>query len=565
MGKRKHQTEAVGSEPKRKHHHRHGDSTKHRVRKTNKIEGGGSSNTKESRSLPEPVAKAPLTMTTAEALALEYTVSQLQESVRKLINDAPDLDQLSEYVHGLSEGSDSQDSINNDEGDSIASRILILTRNQKVQLAAKLKTLYEQKKLRLFKQIAQFDETTEFTDVEPVRLSLKRAGSEEGVNTGDNNEITMHYINVKGPNGEVLPQLPVIEDRALEARVFMHKSLINNIKHLSPEDVLHSHNERLEFLGDSVLGAAVTQILFKRFPNANEGDLSIMRSKLVNNARLFGYSCLYEFDKRLHKSITNKDQFLQGKQKLVADVFEAYVGGLFVSGNYSNFKEIKSWLAQVMEKDIAYMEGRGVVQERDSLNKNAKAELYAMVGSAALHPQYVVLQEGDGLAVNYKVNCMMNDEVIGQGEAKGMKEAGIKAAMAALSNREAIGKYNSIRMKMPRDRSVIAEGQQTRSEDKGEVEDSVQPVDLPVEVPSVGEEETVDMKWKNELYKYLGERKSLPEYKIQGQGSEIKALLSINSVPVCYCVDKNGKRGSQQCAKYMLENPKLFKQCFVFD
>ncbi|QPG77024.1 hypothetical protein FOA43_004421 [Brettanomyces nanus] len=528
-----------------------------------------------------PVVKEEFNMTTAEALALEYSVSQLQESIRRILEDAPDVDQLSDYVKRLSSDLKRHDEDNGDlmqtgdgqNEDSTGSKVLILSRNQKIQLAAKLKSLYEARKLRVFKQIAEFDETTEFTDVEPVRLSLRKLPSEEEMAAqneakDESSAIKMHYKNIVGPHGEQLPPLPVIDDHALEARVFTHKSLINNVKHLSPEDIIHSHNERLEFLGDSLLGYAVTNILYKRFPNANEGDLSIMRSSLVNNARLYDYSCLYGFDKRLHRSVNKNEQFLQGKQKLIADVFEAYIGGLYISGSYSNFREIKAWLAQVMEEDIQKMTNRGNAQERDSLNKKAKAELYALIGSASMHPSYIILQEGNGTDINYKVNCVINNEVIGKGEANGAREAGLKAAMVALANREVISKYNMIRMKTPREQSVLAERDgeaESKDADSEDSSDNSASLILPIEIPSSTDDDNIETKWKEELYKYLGSRQSLPEYKLEPRDSCIKTTLSINSVPVCYCLAKNGKKGSQNCAKYILQHPKLFKRCYVFN
>ena len=108
---------------------------------------------------------------------------------------------------------------------------------------------------------------------------------------------------------------------------FRHKSVAQNVK----KGVKNS-NERLEFLGDAVLGCVVAEVLFKLYPYEDEGFLTELRSKIVsrNNlnqlARKLGFDKLIEFDNRMLSSSR------QGS--LLGDAFEALVGAIYLDKGY---------------------------------------------------------------------------------------------------------------------------------------------------------------------------------------------------------------------------------------
>lgn len=94
------------------------------------------------------------------------------------------------------------------------------------------------------------------------------------------------------------------------------------------------HNERLEFLGDAVLELCVSETLFARFPQAPEGELTLLRSQLVNE------SSLAEAARRLclnaHVLLGKGEEHQGGRERaaLLSDVFEAVLGALFLDGGY---------------------------------------------------------------------------------------------------------------------------------------------------------------------------------------------------------------------------------------
>lgn len=553
------------------HHHHHNHNTidqplKHslEVSDTSKLKSARH-DIEQSSPLQSDLNMSKSNITAADTNKMEYAVTQLQRAVRTIINEAPDLEQLNQHVKDL----EFQLHNGNDDVTSkrdIAVEVLTMARNQKVQLACKLKTLYMEHKLDIFKQVAEFDENTELCDTVPVRLELKKMPQNKEMGKPSSSETyKMKYKEVNSAvDGKKLPAIPLIEDKAIETRVFTHKSVVNNMLHLNEEDLLHSHNERLEFIGDAVLELAVTRILFDRFPNANEGEMSTIRISFVNNAQLFKYSKQYGFDKKLLRNFDDTSSFKQGKQKPLADVFEAYLGGLYVSSGYSNFDGIKDWLSKIMEEKLQWIEKMKITGSKEFINKNAKAELYALIGSAAHHPEYVTLDQGSGVKSTYKVECRMGDEVIGSGEAKGIKEAGLLAAMDALTNRTAVSKYSLLRKATPREESVIAPNTSNSNKTKNNSEPIIQ---LPVEADAkdLDADPKKGMPWKEELYSYLGQRMSLPTYKTETDpaGKGIKAYLYINSMPACFCTAKNGKIASQACARHVLEHKDVLKACYV--
>lgn len=115
---------------------------------------------------------------------------------------------------------------------------------------------------------------------------------------------------------------------------FRHKSVAVAIK----EGVKNS-NERLEFLGDAVLGSVIAELLFKLYPYKGEGFLTEMRSKIVSRANLnqlsrkLGLNELIEYDKRLI-------HFSAKQGSLLGDAFEALIGAVYLDKGYAFTREL---------------------------------------------------------------------------------------------------------------------------------------------------------------------------------------------------------------------------------
>jgi ribonuclease-3 len=120
---------------------------------------------------------------------------------------------------------------------------------------------------------------------------------------------------------------------SLYRMAFRHRSVAKVLKNGT-----RSSNERLEFLGDAVLGSIIAELLFKQYPYKEEGFLTEMRSKIVNRANLnqlarkIGFDKLIQFDQR-SVSIQTKHNSMLG------DAFEAIIGAIYLDKGYAYTKE----------------------------------------------------------------------------------------------------------------------------------------------------------------------------------------------------------------------------------
>lgn len=96
-----------------------------------------------------------------------------------------------------------------------------------------------------------------------------------------------------------------------------------------------NHNERLEFLGDAVLELSVTETLFARFPDAPEGELTLLRSHLVNESSLAGLARRLSLDVHVRLGKGEENQGGRTRPALLSDAFEAVIGALFLDGGYA--------------------------------------------------------------------------------------------------------------------------------------------------------------------------------------------------------------------------------------
>lgn len=108
-------------------------------------------------------------------------------------------------------------------------------------------------------------------------------------------------------------------------------------------------NERLEFLGDSVLSIVVAEYLFERFPSENEGFMTRLRSKIVNGHMLYKLALKIKLDEYVIISKQVEEILTRNNLKILEDAFEAFVGAMYMS---IGFKETRSWIISFIEAHI---------------------------------------------------------------------------------------------------------------------------------------------------------------------------------------------------------------------
>jgi ribonuclease III len=183
-------------------------------------------------------------------------------------------------------------------------------------------------------------------------------------------------------------------------------------------------NEVLEFLGDSVLNLAVSHLLLKRFPDAQEGALSMMRSQLVRRSSLASLSKGLQLEGYL---LIGKSQQLKGgmeKSSILANAYEALIGAIFMDSGFNRALEV---IQEQFEPHLQAKIPSVLFNDSKSL-----LQIYSQQ-SHGVSPQYRVLNEsGPDHDKRFQASVMIKDEVKGLGWGKSKKEAEQEAAKNAL-------------------------------------------------------------------------------------------------------------------------------------
>lgn len=184
------------------------------------------------------------------------------------------------------------------------------------------------------------------------------------------------------------------------------------------------NNERLEYLGDAVLNLIVAEYLFKRFPQANEGELSKIRASLVNEK---GFSLLAnELDLGRYLLISSAEQNNKGRSKpsLLSNAFEALMGAIYLE---SSLNVVANIIYRLLEKVYPIIDLRSLYQDyKTALQEYTQAEF----GST---PEYELLEAiGPDHKKEFHVAVIINNECYAKGWGKSKKEAQQVAAKEAL-------------------------------------------------------------------------------------------------------------------------------------
>ncbi|QIV94102.1 ribonuclease III [Allofrancisella frigidaquae] len=107
--------------------------------------------------------------------------------------------------------------------------------------------------------------------------------------------------------------------------------------------------ERLEFLGDSILGFIIAESLYQKFPKFTEGELSQIRSKLVKGVTLSKLALDYKIDEFV--ILGGSETGSQKREKILEDVFEAVIGAIYLDSDFANVKKvILGWYADIFSR-----------------------------------------------------------------------------------------------------------------------------------------------------------------------------------------------------------------------
>ena len=210
------------------------------------------------------------------------------------------------------------------------------------------------------------------------------------------------------------------QDASLLTRALTHRSYFHE------ENECLFTNERLEFLGDAILGMVVTEELYRRYPSRSEGELTRAKSVLVSRERLAERA----------KSIHLGDCILLGsgeersggrkRSSILADAYEALLGALYLDGG---LRQVRRFIKFNLLQKVDALLGR-------KFHNNFKSWLLEYLQSRSEEgPQYIVLREaGPDHRKEFTVVVKAGKRILGQGKGYSKKQAEQQAARRALES-----------------------------------------------------------------------------------------------------------------------------------
>ncbi|WP_269527075.1 ribonuclease III [Coraliomargarita parva] len=183
--------------------------------------------------------------------------------------------------------------------------------------------------------------------------------------------------------------------------------------------------QRLEFLGDSVLGMLVADFLYHMHPDKPEGALDRMRAGLVNGSALAAKARELGLDRGLIVSDAQKEHLPEPSDAMLEDAFEALVAAIYLDGGIDS---VRSWVRHQLQAEIEQAE-----QVSDRANPKGRLQEWSQREHAGLTPEYVLTaEEGPDHAKSYTVTVFIGDQKLASGSGSSKKAAETSAAEATL-------------------------------------------------------------------------------------------------------------------------------------
>lgn len=209
------------------------------------------------------------------------------------------------------------------------------------------------------------------------------------------------------------------KNKKLLYEALTHRSYLNE-----HPDWVTAHNERLEFLGDAVLELVVTEELFVRYKEKAEGELTALRSALVNSSMLARRAEFLDLNSFILLSRGESQSMGRARETISANTFEAIVGALYLDQGYEACRKfverhVLIELSNVLESKLW--------RDPKSLFQEAAQDLLGIT------PTYKVLQEwGPDHNKHFIVGIFLGEEKVAEGEGPSKREAEVQAAKQAV-------------------------------------------------------------------------------------------------------------------------------------
>lgn len=212
--------------------------------------------------------------------------------------------------------------------------------------------------------------------------------------------------------------IPKFKNLKLYQQVFIHRSYLNETA-----EQLES-NERLEFLGDSILSFVVSSYIFEKYKDLPEGELTNLRSVLTNTLTLAVVSKKLDLGSRLKLSKGEEGSGGRDNKTLLANTLEALIGGIYIDQGLPSVKEFieKAIIAEIDE----IIQTQGLKDPKSKLQEKTQ-EIHKV------SPVYkIISEEGPDHSKIYTVGVFLRTRLLAEGVGKSKQEAEKEAAKNAL-------------------------------------------------------------------------------------------------------------------------------------
>jgi ribonuclease-3 len=192
------------------------------------------------------------------------------------------------------------------------------------------------------------------------------------------------------------------------------------------------NNERLEYLGDAILGTIVAEYLYNRFPFKDEGFLTQMRSRVVNRSFLTQLA----FKMRLNRFVISNANSVSESSHLYGDLLEAFIGALYLDSGYTVTKQFV--IKRIFNQHVD-------IQEMEKMDNNFKSQLIEWGQKIKQEVEFKTVNNPDSRPekMPFISDVSIDGKVMGRGEGFSKKEAQQNAAQQALEKLNVVEIENS--------------------------------------------------------------------------------------------------------------------------
>jgi ribonuclease-3 len=209
-----------------------------------------------------------------------------------------------------------------------------------------------------------------------------------------------------------------------------HKSFHN--ENPSTFNFDEKYNERLEFLGDALLDYCISETLFKRHAFASEGDLSKLRSSLVNEATLSELARMLKIDQLILLGRGEQKRANHLNQSLLANSIEAILGAISLEASQEQIKNVIFHLYQKLSsvKSVDLL----AIEQLENLDFKSKLQELCHQQNKQT-PKYLAVEVGSGSELIFQVSLIIADQVVAKTTAKSKKNAEKELAKLAIDKK----------------------------------------------------------------------------------------------------------------------------------